>query len=288
MSSEYRIGYVRAWRDSTRSSSARASTPSRARHCSRKRAGASACSSATTSSAAASGPRPTSRFPASRTRCSRPGIRSSPARPAYAELKPDLDRRGLEYLNTELPTGVRLPGRLRAPSSRPRSRTTSPSSRATHRRTARPGRPCSTGSWPTRTSRSACSGPSSGRPRGSGSDARRFVASAVAACSSTSAAFSRAAATGSATRSSPRRRTACSRRGCSTPGSAPTRPTSGFMTQVIACALQLGGMPVPKGGGDRARRRARRDRPRRRRRGAHRRGGRARARLRWEGDGRSA
>ena len=29
--------------------------------------------------------------------------------PAYAELKDDLDRRGLEYLNTELPTGAAFP-----------------------------------------------------------------------------------------------------------------------------------------------------------------------------------
>jgi phytoene dehydrogenase-like protein len=32
-------------------------------------------------------------------------------------------------------------------------------------------------------------------------------------------------------------------------GLGPEQATSGFMTQVIACALQLGGMPVPKGGG---------------------------------------
>ena len=32
-------------------------------------------------------------------------------------------------------------------------------------------------------------------------------------------------------------------------GLGPDHATSGFMTQVIACALQLGGMPVPKGGG---------------------------------------
>jgi phytoene dehydrogenase-like protein len=32
-------------------------------------------------------------------------------------------------------------------------------------------------------------------------------------------------------------------------GLGPDQATSGFMTQVIACALQLGGMPVPKGGG---------------------------------------
>jgi phytoene dehydrogenase-like protein len=34
-------------------------------------------------------------------------------------------------------------------------------------------------------------------------------------------------------------------------GLGPDQATSGFMTQVIACALQLGGMPVPRGGGDR-------------------------------------
>ncbi len=39
-------------------------------------------------------------------------------------------------------------------------------------------------------------------------------------------------------------------------GLGPDQATSGFMTQVIACALQLGGMPVPRGGGVRARRRA--------------------------------
>ena len=32
-------------------------------------------------------------------------------------------------------------------------------------------------------------------------------------------------------------------------GLGPDQATSGFMTQVLACALQLGGMPVPKGGG---------------------------------------
>jgi phytoene dehydrogenase-like protein len=32
-------------------------------------------------------------------------------------------------------------------------------------------------------------------------------------------------------------------------GLGPDQATSGFMTQVIACSLQLGGMPVPRGGG---------------------------------------
>src|SRR4029078_11997631 len=32
-------------------------------------------------------------------------------------------------------------------------------------------------------------------------------------------------------------------------GLGPDQAMFGFMTQVIACALQLGGMPVPRGGG---------------------------------------
>ena len=32
-------------------------------------------------------------------------------------------------------------------------------------------------------------------------------------------------------------------------GLGPEQPVSGFMTKVIGAALQLGGMPVPKGGG---------------------------------------
>ena len=39
----------------------------------------------------------------------------------------------------------------------------------------------------------------------------------------------------------PSRPTACSRRGCCTRASAPSNAVSGFMTQVIACAVQLGG-----------------------------------------------
>ena len=49
------------------------------------------------------------------------------------------------------------------------------------------------------------------------------------------------------------------------------------MTQVIACALQLGGMPVPKGGGVQLVERARGHRARRRRRAPHGRRGRARS-----------
>src|SRR3970282_1173468 len=34
--------------------------------------------------------------------------------PAYAELKDDLDRRGVQHLNTDLPPGAGLPGGTRA------------------------------------------------------------------------------------------------------------------------------------------------------------------------------
>ena len=78
-----------------------------------------------------------------------------------------------------------------------------------------------------------------------------------------------------------RRRTGCSRPGCCTRASARRARSSGFMTQVIACALQLGGMPVPVRRRREARRRARGDRARRGRRAAHR--GRRRAVLVTDG-----
>ena len=71
-------------------------------------------------------------------------------------------------------------------------------------------------------------------------------------------------------------------------GLGPEQAVSGFMTQVIACAVQLGGMPVPQGGGDPARRGARGDRARGRRRAAHRRRRRARADRGRPGDRRAA
>ena len=96
------------------------------------------------------------------------------------------------------------------------------------------------------------------RPRdravvGGGARARRngrCDASAAAASSSSRGTRSRRCRDWTtATFASRRRRTACSRRGCCTRASARRSAVSGFMTQVIACALQLGGMPVPVGGG---------------------------------------
>ena len=69
-------------------------------------------------------------------------------------------------------------------------------------------------------------------------------------------------------------------------GLGPDQATSGFMTQVIAAALQLGGMPVPRRRRRPARRRPRRDRHRRRRVCRHERGRRAHRRLGREGNGR--
>ena len=82
---------------------------------------------------------------------------------------------------------------------------------------------CSSASSPTPTSRSACSAPSSGRRPGLRSPRRPCGGSAARARSPSSARSCSRAATGSR-RPSPRSaRTACSRRGCSTPGSGPTR-----------------------------------------------------------------
>ena len=76
---------------------------------------------------------------------------------AHAQLGDELAARGLEYLNTELPTATAFPdGEARSCCARPRR---------TRRSSGRSGRACSSGSSRTPTSRSACSAPSSGRGR---------------------------------------------------------------------------------------------------------------------------
>ena len=126
---------------------------------------------------------------------------------------------------------------------------------AAHRRgqraasSARSGRACSSGSSRTPTSRSACSAPSSGRRPGLRSARRRCAGSGGTASPRSRASCCRRAATGSSRRSRRSARTGCSRRGCCTPASAPTPRRPGFMTQVIAVAVQEGGMPIPRGGG---------------------------------------
>ena len=117
------------------------------------------------------------------------------------------------------------------------------------RSSGRSGRACSSASSPTPTSPSASSAPSSGRRPGWRSPRRPCGGSAARARSRSSARSCSRAATGSRRRSPRSGRTACSRRGCCTRGLGPDQATSGFMTQVIAVAVQEGGMPVPRGGG---------------------------------------
>ena len=142
-----------------------------------------------------------------------------------------------------------LPRRRRRCSSRRRSRRTSPSSTAGRTATAPHGSVSSRSSWPTPTSASACSARSSGRPPGLGSGSGcsaasddagllEFAGHALSTCRDwTTATFRSDQA-----------------HGLLAPwvlhtGLGPENAVSGFMTQVIACAVQLGGMPVPVGGG---------------------------------------
>ena len=99
------------------------------------------------------------------------------------------------------------------------------------------------------TSPSACWEPSSGRPPGSGSGSGCCAASAGAGCSTSPGTPWRRAATGR-----PGTFRSDQAHGLLAPwvlhtGLGPENAVSGFMTQVIACAVQLGGMPVPVGGG---------------------------------------
>ena len=154
--------------------------------------------------------------------------------------------------STSTPTSLPAPP---IPTARRRSSTalwkgTSPS----WRRHAEPGR-CRVGgvlqrrSWRTRTSPSACSAPSCGRAAGLGlgrTALRRlgrrglleFAGGTLVTCRDWVTGTFRSEAA----------------HGLLAPwvlhtGLGPDQATSGFMTQVIAAALQLGGMPVPLGGG---------------------------------------
>jgi phytoene dehydrogenase-like protein len=168
--------------------------------------------------------------------------------PAYAELKPDLDDRGLEYLNTDLPTASAFPDGSAA------FLTTSleDNVRELDRHAAGDG-----AAWQAMfesfmknadlsfgvlgTELWSPAGLALGR-RALGRFGRRgllaYMGSVVTSCRDwLGDTFESEQA-----------------HGLLAPwvlhtGLGPDQATSGFMTQVIACALQLGGMPVPKGGG---------------------------------------
>ena len=136
--------------------------------------------------------------------------------PAYAELKPDLDALGLEYLNTDLPTGDGLPRRLeRVPLHRRRGerrrarRGVAAAVRRVHgRRRDRLRRP--------RHRAVVGHGLALGRKAYSQLGRRGLVEFAGhSLLSAPRLAHGR--------RSRASRRTGCSRRGCCTPGSGPTR-----------------------------------------------------------------
>ena len=162
---------------------------------------------------------------------------------AHAQLGDELAARGLEYLNTDLPTATAFPdGERGVPAARRRGQRAASS--------ARSGRACSSGSSRTPTSRSACSAPSSGRRRASRSARRRCAGSGAAGF----AAFAGELLQTSRdwleqTFASERAHGAARAVGAAHRASGPTPRPPGFMTQVIAVAVQEGGMPIPRGGG---------------------------------------
>lgn len=168
--------------------------------------------------------------------------------PAYAELKDELDRRGLEYLNTELPTATAFPDGSSA------FLTTSLEGNVAElaRHAAADGPAWETmfnGFMDDADLSFGVLGTELWSPAGLnlGRQALRrfgrrgllaFIASTLTTCRDwLGDTFESDAA-----------------HGLLAPwvlhtGLGPDQAASGFMTQVIACALQLGGMPVPKGGG---------------------------------------
>lgn len=160
---------------------------------------------------------------------------------AYAELKPDLDRLGLEYLNTDLPTAMAFPDGSSAFLSTDGAANVAELGEDWQRQFDEfmAGAEIAFGVLGTELWSGA--GLALGRKAYSHYGRRglaRFAShSLLSARDWLTATFEREAA-----------------RGLLAPwvlhtGLGPDQAMSGFMTQVIACSLQLGGMPVPKGGG---------------------------------------
>jgi phytoene dehydrogenase-like protein len=167
---------------------------------------------------------------------------------AYAELKPELDARGLEYLNTELPTGAAFPDGSAAFLTT--SLEDNVAELARHAAVDGPAWKAMFDAFMANADLSfGVLGTELWSPSGLGlgrNALRRFgrrgllefVGDALVSCRDwLGDTFESDAA-----------------HGLLAPwvlhtGLGPDQATSGFMTQVIACALQLGGMPVPKGGG---------------------------------------
>jgi phytoene dehydrogenase-like protein len=168
--------------------------------------------------------------------------------PAYAELKDELDRRGLEYLNTELPTASTFPDGSTAVLS------TSLEANVAELDRHAPGDGAAweamfNGFMANADLSFGVLGTELWSPAGLGlarQALRRFGRRGMLAFAATVLTTGRDWL-GDSFESE-------AARGLLAPwvlhsGLGPDQAASGFMTQVIACALQLSGMPVPKGGG---------------------------------------
>jgi phytoene dehydrogenase-like protein len=161
--------------------------------------------------------------------------------PAYAELKPDLDRLGLEYLNTDLPTAVAFPDGSSSFLSTDGAANVAELGDAWQRQFDEFMGGADIAFGVLGTELWSVQGLALGRRAFSHYGRRGLVEFAAHSLLSArdwlTATFDDERA-----------------HGLLAPwvlhtGLGPDQAMSGFMTQVIACALQLGGMPVPKGGG---------------------------------------
>src|ERR687898_1761193 len=161
--------------------------------------------------------------------------------PAYAELKPDLDRLGLEYLNTDLPTATAFPNGSSTLLSTDGAANTAELGEAWQRQFDQFMAGADVAFGVLGSELWSGEGLSLGRKAYRHFGRRGLVEfaghSLLSARDWLTDTFDRAQA-----------------HGLLAPwvlhtGLGPDQAMSGFMTQVIACALQLGGMPVPKGGG---------------------------------------
>ena len=161
--------------------------------------------------------------------------------PAYAELKPDLDRLGLEYLNTDLPTAAAFPDGTSAFLSTDGAANVAELGPEWQRQFDEFMGGAGIAFGVLGTELWSGQGLSLGRKAYSHYGRRGLVEFAgrtlLSARDWLTETFEREQA-----------------RGLLAPwvlhtGLGPDQAVSGFMTQVIACSLQLGGMPVPKGGG---------------------------------------
>ena len=152
-----------------------------------------------------------------------PGTRSGSAAPAHAQLGDELAARGLDYLNTELPTGTLYPDgesafllRTAEANAAELDRHHAGDGDAWHALLAEffPNADLAFGVlgtelWSRAGARAGCEGAPAAGPPGRGGVRGQAA---------------RRARDWLRRRSPPSARTACSRRGCCTPGSGPTRP----------------------------------------------------------------